>query len=688
MASNNIARLGVLLGLDSAEFTKGLDTANKKLYDFGAAVATHGKMALLAAGTAFAAATYKAMEFADGVADVAKANDIAIDSVLKLSNALANNGGEADNAGKLLASFTNFVDGAAKGSFEAQKSFKQTGVSLADLGKMSTQDLFEKTVQGIAAIEDPLTRNARAMEVFGKAAKGVDFVGLDADMQKASSTTDQQARAVNDAAEAWDLLNQRTRDFNLTLVSEIGPSIKTSVEYFLALFDSVNSTGGLWKTTFNAIAYQTASLVHEVQDLVKVFGAWHDVLVAISNLEFNFDTSDVNQRPDYASVQKIIDARYAERAAEEAKLEKFRLALNLPLNRQGQGFADPRILGSTEDSSVKRTVKPGVDTAAEAARKKQLELVKKGLEVAAQQREEAQKAIADMEDGYSKGRAAQMEKQRMQGQELERSQELFKLEQAGIDLRAEDLLLQKDLLEITNKHKDAIEAINSNKSLDIEARAKALDNENNLMQKAIDLANERNQVVKDARLGSYEEGWAKSMTKYFDNMPTELERGKMAFESFAQNMESALDRFVDSGKLSFGDLASSIIKDLIKIELKASAVNMLKSAGGGSGNILSTIFTFGKSLLGFADGGSPPVNQASMVGERGPELFIPKTAGTIIPNNALAGMGGGTTIQYNGPYIATMTAIDTQSAQQFLAKNKTAVFAANQSASRSLPASR
>ena len=686
--SNNIARLGVLLGLDSAEFTKGIDAANKKLYDFGSAVATHGKMALLAAGTAFAAATYKAMEFADGVSDVAKANDIAIDSVLKLSNALANNGGEADNAGKLLASFTSFVGSAAKGSFEAQKSFQQAGVSLKDLGKMSTEDLFAKAVQGIAAIEDPMTRNAKAMEVFGKAAKGVDFVGLAADISKASSTTTQQAQAVNDAAEAWDLLNQRTRDFNLTLVSEIGPSIKTSVQYFLALFDSVNNTGGLWKTTFNAIAYQTASLVHEVQDLVKVFGAWRDVLVAISDLKFSFDTSDVNQRPDYASVQKVIDARYADRKAEEAKLEKFRLALDLPLNRQGQGFADPRILGSTEDNSIKRKITPGIDTAAETARKKQLELVKKGLEVAAEQREEARKAIADMEDGYSKGRAAQMEKQRMQGQELERSQELFKLEQAGIDLRAEDLQLQKDLLEITNKHKDAIEAINSNKSLDIDARATALKNENNLMQKAIDLANERNQIVKNARLGSYEEGLAKSMAKYFDNMPTELERGKLAFESFAQNMESALDRFVDSGKLSFADLASSIIKDLIKIELKASAVNMLKSVGGEGGNILSTIFSFGKSLLGFADGGTPPVNQASMVGERGPELFIPKTAGTIIPNNALAGAMGGTTVNYNGPFIQSMSAIDTQSGIAFLAKNKQAVFASYQSANRSIPMSR
>ena len=42
----------------------------------------------------------------------------------------------------------------------------------------------------------------------------------------------------------------------------------------------------------------------------------------------------------------------------------------------------------------------------------------------------------------------------------------------------------------------------------------------------------------------------------------------------------------------------------------------------------------------FADGGRPPIGRPSVVGERGAELFVPDTAGTIVPNNAL---GGGTT---------------------------------------------
>ena len=51
--------------------------------------------------------------------------------------------------------------------------------------------------------------------------------------------------------------------------------------------------------------------------------------------------------------------------------------------------------------------------------------------------------------------------------------------------------------------------------------------------------------------------------------------------------------------------------------------------------------TFGgifSSLPTFAAGGRPPVGRPSIVGERGPELFVPSTAGTIIPNNKMGGV--------------------------------------------------
>lgn len=161
-----------------------------------------------------------------------------------------------------------------------------------------------------------------------------------------------------------------------------------------------------------------------------------------------------------------------------------------------------------------------------------------------------------------------------------------------------------------------------------------------------------------------------------------------------KDMTDALDEFVKTGSLNFSKLAQSIIQDLIKIQLKKQALALWEMAGGVKG-IMGLFGSLGGSpgaakgayLPTFADGGDPPVGKISMVGERGPELFIPKTAGTIIPNNMLQG-NSGQTINYNGPYIASMSAIDTQSGVQFLAKNKQAVWATYQSANRSIPMSR
>jgi hypothetical protein len=153
------------------------------------------------------------------------------------------------------------------------------------------------------------------------------------------------------------------------------------------------------------------------------------------------------------------------------------------------------------------------------------------------------------------------------------------------------------------------------------------------------------------------------------------------------NMNNALDNFVESGILSFHDLAGSIIKDLMKIELKASAMNLWRALSGGNGltglmAMLSTGAFLGAPITGmtqsqfqmpeFADGGSPPVGMPSLVGERGPEIFVPKTAGTIIPNNQLGSMGGTTNVtNYN------INAIDTKSFEDRILGSSKAVWAAN-----------
>jgi len=712
MAANNIARLGVVLGLDSAEFVKGLDAANKKLYDFGVNVAEQGKNAVLAMGTAFVAATVTAMKFADEIADVAKANDVAIDTIIKLNDALANSGGNAEDAGKLLAGFTKYIDNAASGSFEAQKALGKLGVSLKDVANLSTEDLFKKIVQSIANIEDPLTRNARAMEIFGKAAKGVDFLGVAEEMDKVSSTTAQQAQAIQDAADAYDLLNQAARDVKFTMTTEIGTSIKQTTEYFIDLFSTINTGGGLWKTVFDKMAYGVSFMAFEVKDLIRVMGAWGDAFTAISEGRFG-------------DIDKIAQARMKAREADEAKLFYLGEQLDSPTLQRNSNVSVLKRPGQT-GASVGRMVTPGIDAKGEQERKKQhdewkrfsAEQVKYIDDLIAKQTAEANEdikrldernaalkrngeeeiaiiqaivdadearaiALAAIESAQLDARVNQELKQKAQQNDLERTQQMFKLEQAGVTLRAEDLQMQRELFNLENKHKDALEEINRNKLLDADARQRAIETENELYQKGIGFIKERNRILKE---GSVIDGFTQAMERFINNLPTQLQRGEQMFASFSDTIGQAIDEFVEKGTVAWDRLIENMIKGMIKAELQRQATALFSSGFSAlsGGNIFSSIFSF----LGFADGGNPPVNTPSMVGERGPELFVPKTAGTIIPNNQLAAMGGGQTVNYNGPYIASMSAIDTQSGIQFLAKNKQAVWATYQSANRSIPMSR
>ena len=91
----------------------------------------------------------------------------------------------------------------------------------------------------------------------------------------------------------------------------------------------------------------------------------------------------------------------------------------------------------------------------------------------------------------------------------------------------------------------------------------------------------------------------------------------------------------------FSNFASQFLIDIVKMIAKAAILaGLLQLTGLGTAKTFGGNFT---KILGFADGGRPPVGRPSVVGERGPELFVPGSSGTIIPNHALGGGGAAAT---------------------------------------------
>lgn len=219
----------------------------------------------------------------------------------------------------------------------------------------------------------------------------------------------------------------------------------------------------------------------------------------------------------------------------------------------------------------------------------------------------------------------------------------------------------------------------------------------------LDKIKEYNEMLESSEITTAE--WAKLTLKANEDFNNKLKNTDDILEDLRDGFKSLGASIVDafiSGK-NAGEMLKSVLIDILKrmatkqlnklfdvlapqgkglFNLAASGASFsdLSAAGGGSN------FAAVAAGMFMADGGPVQGNEAYVVGERGPELFVPNSSGTIVPNHML--MGGGQTVNYNGPYIANMQAIDTQSAAQFLAKNKMSVWAANQSATRSIPQSR
>ena len=276
---------------------------------------------------------------------------------------------------------------------------------------------------------------------------------------------------------------------------------------------------------------------------------------------------------------------------------------------------------------------------------------------------ERQKVITDIAD-----------QSRAQLVNLEMAQEMFLIEQKSRYMKSEDVQLEKELLQIKYKHDEVVLSIFKNEQLTEDAKQIAYDLENRNQAVAIGLAKDRLQLLKDQKAGGLVEGFLFRMDTFGKDMETSFEAGGKAFDSLMGSMTKALDDFVTTGKLNFEDFAKSIIKDMLAIQLRASATNLFSMLAKSAVSLITGGSpTYSSMPAGVrAEGGPVESNSPYIVGERGPELFVPRSAGAIVPNHSMAMMGSSTNVtNYN------IQAIDTKSFEDRILGSSKAVWAAN-----------
>ena len=115
----------------------------------------------------------------------------------------------------------------------------------------------------------------------------------------------------------------------------------------------------------------------------------------------------------------------------------------------------------------------------------------------------------------------------------------------------------------------------------------------------------------------------------------------------ATTAKQALADFFKSVASYFLDMAKRIIAKMITIAILNAFTGLLPGGSGGSGGNLNLAEVSNYSGVGAdtrvptpdfrANGGPVSANQPYIVGERGPELFVPSRSGSIVPNDRLGG---------------------------------------------------
>ena len=644
-----LARLGVVLGLDSAEFQKGIEGADRSLAKF----AHNAQQAATIASAAFVAMTYKALSYGDAISDTAKANEVAVASILALSKGLAENGGSADNAGKFLSSFSSKVGEAAQGSLGAQQAFGRLGVSLNDLAKLSPDKLFDKTLYSIAAIQDPIIRAAAGVEMFSRAGKGIDWIGLANGTQASRDKFRAYAAAVEEAGRLHDAINAKLGQTMLMFTNAVIPTLGT-------LFDHWNKNTAASKFFFEKLEWFVKHAAVGINTLASAVAQLADTLVFMGSSLAKVLAGDFK---GIAAGYDMLKAKNLETWAANQRLMQD---IMLPEGKAASGVAGT------------------------------------GRSVTAAKDPDAAKALAlDHQIGLAERLSAEYIRQN----KLALDQVTTRAEIAVYAQREQKVRM--DVLNVEQQLSNQIAQVEL-KILDArimgnEKLAVVLEQQRNIIQEQGRMYVEQTESTIrsiQAQQYSFTFGWEKSFNQFNDDAMNYSKMGENAFSMFTNTIGSAIDEFAANGTKSFGKFTLSIIADIAKMiakfyamQLAMMAVGFITSAFGGmgkGGSMKGSFMPSGTTGFGTAATGGE-IGGPTLVGENGPELFIPSGRGNVIPNNKLSDSLNPSTqpsVVYNGPYIAQMSAIDTQSALQFLSKNKMGVWAANQSANKSIPVNR
>jgi hypothetical protein len=712
-----INELLIKLEADTTQLRRAFDQVDKKVNDsaknmqgsvnkidgsilaltrsFGALIPALSIGAILSFGKA-------ALDSAGEIGEMAEQLGVSTDALQAYQFAATQSGVKSEELNVGLARLTRTVGEAANGNTDAIKSFRDLGVGILDAsGNLrATEDILGDVATAIQSIEDPAKRAAAAVDFFGKSGQRLlpllsgGRAGLDEfvnSARKAGVILDKDLIASADrASDRIAALTFKLSAFGKIAVAELARLGQLGAEGFLSQdeksleriqleLDAATKKADEFRQRVANRQAQGMPAGLDQQELAK----W-ERLVGILQARKDFLSGPppkVAEQPPAGGTTtnpRTKEETDAIKAATEA-LEKKVAAQKAEADGQYQSESAKAVARATEETLIALRVKgiQGLNDEQKAL------LANLGVQV---QRIQTQKTEIENVRAYAES--------------------LNEYVDNATEAANAEAVLGGQVIKTTQATDEQVRLLNEQ----AEAAAKSTIRWNSLTQSFELYDRELQVVVKTQELLaqntalSTEE--ARSQAEVLVDASEKLKRGTDDVQKRVDNMNDAAQDFsrvigtafedaaVSGGK--FSDILKGLEQDIARIiwrmtvtkPLENQLTGLLGGGGSGFGDLFKGLFGSTPSNSGwdtaaqgfgtgngygnmdfggfFADGGRPPVGVPSVVGESGPEVFVPDRAGTIISNDNLRGLGGGVTVNQSFSFGGDMTATARAEAMRLL----------------------
>jgi len=487
---------------------------------------------------------------------------------------------------------TRRVQEAAQGSGVAADALKQLRLDASQLAKLRPDEQFKRVAERLAQVSDSGERVALAFKLFDS--EGVRVLqmtkNLNAELAKTNSEWD-----ADKTKQAADFNNAMTefRQGAMDLAVNVLPLLTEAMK-------AVTTATDFWGKAFKQVSDNIKTNKIEILS---------EELVKLINARDKISEGGTDKASKFFGWMLGIDTKEKQLANYTKRIEEVRAELQ-------------KLVG-TPKPKLPPTEKPKDGGGGEQLTEAELRRRQKAL----QAEEEYKTKVIDIRKKLVE-KIKELEIERLQFNDMNLEAELKQ-----IDNNWEEYL--KIVRKGTEDEKKLVETIEAEKQL-VRDRYRKIDEDKRSEELKKRLEEHEKMMDKER------ERRKKAMKEVLD---AEKEAAKEREELAKRTQEFFATRFADTfteiitgtknAKDAFKEMITSMLADLTRLLAQKAFMMLLGSIGGGGagGGIFASLGT----IFGMAGGGTAKAGRPYVVGENGPELFVPNQTGTVVPNGAMGG---------------------------------------------------